>query len=44
MLLAHLGLDAEAARIEAAVAEDLASRGDAVRSTTAVGDAVAARL
>ncbi len=44
MLLAHLGLEADAARIEAAVAEDLAQRGDAVRSTTAVGDAVAARL
>src|SRR6478735_5248945 len=44
MLLAHLGLDTDAARIEAAVAEDLAERGDAVRSTTAVGDAVAARL
>src|SRR6478735_9134582 len=44
MLLAHLGLDTDAARIEAAVAEDLAERGDAVRSTSAVGDAVAARL
>ena len=41
MLLAHLGLDAEAARVEAAVEADLAERGDAVRSTTAVGDAVA---
>ena len=40
MLLAHLGLDAEAARVDAAVAADLAERGDAVRSTTAVGDAV----
>ncbi|MER7071328.1 3-isopropylmalate dehydrogenase [Terrabacter sp. NPDC000476] len=44
MLLAHLGLDAEAARVDAAVAADLAARGDAARSTTAVGDAVAARL
>ncbi|MEW1954094.1 3-isopropylmalate dehydrogenase [Terrabacter sp. NPDC080008] len=44
MLLAHLGLDAEAERVDAAVAADLAERGDAARSTTAVGDAVAARL
>src|SRR6476620_8220320 len=44
MLLAHLGLDAEAGRVDAAVAADLADRGDAVRSTTAVGDAVLARL
>jgi 3-isopropylmalate dehydrogenase len=44
MLLAHLGLDAEAGRVDAAVAADLAERGDAVRSTTAVGDAVVARL
>src|SRR6478736_2931458 len=44
MLLAHLGLDAEAGRVDAAVAADLAERGDAVRSTTVVGDAVVARL
>ncbi len=44
MLLAHLGLDKEAARVDDAVAADLAERGDAVRSTTAVGDAVASRL
>jgi 3-isopropylmalate dehydrogenase len=44
MMLAHLGLDAEAARVEAAVEADLAERGDALRSTTAVGDAVVARL
>src|SRR4051794_8996409 len=44
MLLAHLGLEAEAARVESAVAADLAQRGDAARSTTAVGDAVVARL
>ncbi len=44
MLLSPLGLDAEAARVDAAVAADLADRGDAVRSTTAVGDAVASRL
>ncbi len=44
MLLAHLGLDAEADRVEAAVEADLAERGGAPRSTTAVGDAVLARL
>jgi 3-isopropylmalate dehydrogenase len=44
MLLAHLGHEAEAARVEAAVAEDLAERGDAVRSTAQIGDAIAARL
>jgi 3-isopropylmalate dehydrogenase len=44
MLLAHLGLDTEAERVEAAVAADLAERGDSVRSTTAVGDAVVSRL
>jgi 3-isopropylmalate dehydrogenase len=44
MLLAHLGLDGDAARIESAVAEDLAERGDAPRSTSAVGDAIAGRL
>jgi 3-isopropylmalate dehydrogenase len=44
MLLGHLGLAAEAAAVEAAVAADLAERGTAARSTGAVGDAVAARL
>jgi 3-isopropylmalate dehydrogenase len=44
MLLAHLGLDAEAGRVEAAVEADLAERGAAPWSTTAVGDAVLARL
>jgi 3-isopropylmalate dehydrogenase len=44
MLLAHLGLDDEATRVDDAVAADLFERGDAVRSTTAVGDAVASRL
>jgi 3-isopropylmalate dehydrogenase len=44
MLLAHLGHDTEAARIEAAVAADLAERGDSVRATTQIGDAIAARL
>ena len=44
MLLAHLGLDAQAERVEAAVAADLAERGDAVRSTSEIGDAIAGRL
>jgi len=44
MLLEHLGRSDEAARIEAAVAADLVARGDAVRTTTQIGDAVAARV
>ncbi|WP_370892680.1 3-isopropylmalate dehydrogenase [Janibacter sp. GXQ6167] len=44
MLLAHLGRDADAARVEDAVAADLAERGAAARSTAAIGDAIAARL
>lgn len=44
MMLYHVGLPAAAQRIEAAVAADLAERGDAARSTTAIGDAIAARL
>ncbi|MEO7423089.1 MAG: 3-isopropylmalate dehydrogenase [Ornithinibacter sp.] len=44
MLLEHLGLITEAGRVERAVAADLAERGSAPRSTTAVGDAIAARL
>jgi len=44
MLLAHLGLPAEAERVERAVAADLAERGSTPRSTRAVGDAIAARL
>ena len=44
MLLAHLGRDAQAERVEAAVAADLAERGDAVRSTSEIGDAIAGRL
>ncbi len=44
MLLEHLGRSDEAARVEAAVAADLAVRGDAVRTTTQIGDAVAARV
>ena len=44
MLLEHLGRADEAARVEAAVAADLAARGEVVRSTSEVGDAIAARL
>ena len=44
MLLAHLGRTAEAERVEAAVAADLAERGTAPRPTHVVGDAIAARL
>ncbi len=44
MLLAHLGYDAESAAVEAAVAADLAERGDRVRSTDEVGTELAARV
>ena len=44
MLLAHLGLAAQAERVERAVAADLAERGAASRTTDAVGDAIIARL
>ncbi|WP_024287797.1 3-isopropylmalate dehydrogenase [Cellulomonas sp. KRMCY2] len=44
MMLAHLGLDDAAARVEAAVAADLAERGDRVRSTAEVGADLAARV
>ncbi len=44
MMLQHLGLPDEAARVEAAVAADLATRGDALRSTVEIGDAIAARV
>lgn len=42
MLLDHVGQAEAAARVEAAVAADLASRGSSVRSTSAIGDALAA--
>ncbi|MGZ6827405.1 MAG: 3-isopropylmalate dehydrogenase [Mycobacteriales bacterium] len=42
MLLEHLGHADAAARVEAAVAQDLSTRGAAVRSTSEVGDALAA--
>jgi len=44
MLLDHLGEDKAAAEVESAVAADLASRGDAVRSTSQIGDALADRV
>ncbi|MDT3398117.1 3-isopropylmalate dehydrogenase [Streptomyces sp. B1866] len=44
LLLSHLGLAAEAARVEAAVAADLTERGDTFRTTDEVGDALAARV
>ncbi|MFF7993216.1 3-isopropylmalate dehydrogenase [Kitasatospora xanthocidica] len=43
MLLEHLGFTAEAARVEAAVAADLAER-SGTRSTSQVGDALAGRV
>jgi 3-isopropylmalate dehydrogenase len=45
LLLRHLGYEAEAARIDAAVQADLAERGtQGARSTVAIGDALAARV
>ena len=44
LLLDHLGRPAEAARIEAAVDADVTERGASKRSTTEVGDAIAARV
>ena len=44
MLLEHLGHAADAARIETAVGADLAERGAVTRSTSAIGDAIAARI
>ncbi len=41
MLLDHVGEGTAAAWVEAAVAGDLASRGDSVRSTSEIGDALA---
>ncbi len=42
MMLTHLGLSDAAADIERAVAADLLTRGEAKRSTTQIGDALAA--
>jgi len=44
LLLEHLGHPEQAARVEAAVAADLAGRGGAERSTSQVADALLARL
>jgi 3-isopropylmalate dehydrogenase len=44
MMLDHLGLSQAARDVERAVAKDLATRGDAKRSTTEVGDALLALL
>jgi len=44
MLLAHLGHDGAAARVDAAVAQHLASRGDVKLSTSQVGDRIAGLL
>jgi 3-isopropylmalate dehydrogenase len=44
MLLEHLGLSDAAGRVQQAVAADLAERAAQPRSTTQVGDAIAARL
>ena len=44
MLLAHLGHQEAAARVEAAVSTDLESRGTTPRSTSEVGDALAAAV
>lgn len=44
LLLRHLGYEAEAARIETAVATDLEARDGTARSTDEIGDALAARV
>jgi len=44
MLLDHLGLDKAASAVEQAVSDDLASRGDRVRSTAQIGDDLAAAV
>lgn len=44
LLLRHIGDEAGAARIEEAVATDVAARGDALIKTTEVGDRIAAAL
>ncbi|SKC54439.1 3-isopropylmalate dehydrogenase [Plantibacter cousiniae (nom. nud.)] len=42
LMLSHLGLEAEAARVATAVTADIAARTGAARTTTEVGDAIAA--
>jgi 3-isopropylmalate dehydrogenase len=44
MLLEHVGQDTAAARVVAAVEADLAQRGSTSRSTSQIGDAIAARV
>jgi 3-isopropylmalate dehydrogenase len=44
MLLAHVGLDGAAARVEKAVGEDLAARGAPPRRTAEIGDALASAV
>ncbi|MFS0867240.1 3-isopropylmalate dehydrogenase [Microbacterium sp. 179-B 1A2 NHS] len=44
LLLEHLGLDDEAARVTRAAREDIAARDGSARSTAQVGDAITARL
>jgi 3-isopropylmalate dehydrogenase len=44
LLLNHIGEDAAAARVDAAVADHLATRGEATLSTREVGDRIRARL
>ena len=44
MLLDHVGLHAAAREVEAAVANDLAARGDSKRSTSEIGTALASAL
>jgi 3-isopropylmalate dehydrogenase len=41
MLLDHVGLDKAASEVEQAVSDDLAARGNGVRSTAQIGDALA---
>ncbi|MEU3964178.1 3-isopropylmalate dehydrogenase [Streptomyces buecherae] len=44
LLLRHLGYEAEAARVETAVTEDLAARDGVTRTTDEIGDALAIRV
>jgi len=44
LLLDHLGLRDEAQRVTRAVEEDIAGRGDTARTTSQIGDAIAAAL
>jgi 3-isopropylmalate dehydrogenase len=44
LMLDHLGLRDEAARVTRAVEDDIAARADRTRTTAEVGDAIAARL